>query len=194
MKMAIRGFTLLELMVTIAIVGILSAISLPNFLKLQARAKQTEVKANLRALADLEKAYYQEFDSYTPYVGQLGFSPERGNRYAYLLASSPTFDNRTGTMAYTTTNATAISVDTFSFVTQTSNPSFTAESGCAYSVYVYTGEAGSFTAAAVGNVDGDYTTDQWSISSDSRDMSTCADVARHVPAFTPANERDDVVR
>lgn len=197
MKTVRTGFTLLELMVTIAIVGILVALSMPSFLKLQAKAKQTEARTALRALYDLQTARFQETDSYTALVGQLGFNPDRGNRYAYLLvASSATFDSRTGTVAATATNANAISVDTFAFPTATSNPSFVQQSGCtsASSISVITGGAGSFTAAAVGDIDSDSTLDEWTISSLSRDMSACADVARGVPSGTAVNEQNDISR
>jgi type IV pilus assembly protein PilA len=197
MKTAIKGFTLLELMVTIAIVGILTALSLPSFLKLQAKAKQTEAKTSLRALYDLQTARFQEFDSYSSLVGQLGFSPDRGNRYSYLLVGSgAVLDSRSGTIAFTATNASGISVDTFAFPTEVSNPTFVPQSGCtaASAIAVVSGSAGSFTAAAVGNVDSDATLDEWTISSFSRDMTTCADVARGVPSGTPVNEFNDVAR
>src|SRR5438045_9605106 len=98
-----RGFTLIELMVAVAIVGILSAIAIPNFSKFQARSKQSEAKANLKALFTAEKAFMQEKDRYSALVGEMGFSPERNNRYAYYLSGTHTLDNRTGTTATTST-------------------------------------------------------------------------------------------
>jgi type IV pilus assembly protein PilA len=79
------GFTLIELMIVVAIIGILAAIAIPNFLKFQARAKQSEAKTNLKAIFSAEKAWFGEHDSYDNF-STAGFKPERGNRYWYKSA------------------------------------------------------------------------------------------------------------
>jgi type IV pilus assembly protein PilA len=61
-----KGFTLIELMIVVAIIGILAAIAIPNFLKYQARSKQSEAKMNLGSLGTSAESYHAEHDTYSP--------------------------------------------------------------------------------------------------------------------------------
>ena len=58
------GFTLIEIMIVVAIVGVLSAIAIPNLLRYQLRARSTEAGVNLKAISVAEEAYWSEFGTY----------------------------------------------------------------------------------------------------------------------------------
>ncbi|MEJ2356217.1 MAG: prepilin-type N-terminal cleavage/methylation domain-containing protein, partial [candidate division WOR-3 bacterium] len=45
-----EGFTLIELMVVVVIIGILSAIAIPNFVRIVNQAKEAEVKSNMHTV------------------------------------------------------------------------------------------------------------------------------------------------
>jgi type IV pilus assembly protein PilA len=58
------GFTLIELMIVVAIIGILAAIAIPNFMRFQLKAKAGEGKTNLAAIRTAEESYMAEFGTY----------------------------------------------------------------------------------------------------------------------------------
>jgi len=59
-----KGFTLIELMIVVAIIGILAAIAIPNFLRFQLKSKTSEGKVNLAAIRTAEESYLAEFGRY----------------------------------------------------------------------------------------------------------------------------------
>src|SRR4029077_19826099 len=115
-KLVQKGFTLIELMIVVAIIGILAAIAIPNFIKFQARSKQSEAKANLKAIFTAQKAFFQEKDRFSTLTGEVGFEPERNNRYAYFLTGgTPAMEGRTTSTITQATTYNGIEVDTFKY-------------------------------------------------------------------------------
>ena len=89
------GFTLVELMVVVAIIGLLSAVAIPNFKKYQAKAKISEAKLQLSALYTAEASFFSDFNMYAKCLRYMGFdpAPEKGNRY-YGIGFSAGAGNR----------------------------------------------------------------------------------------------------
>jgi len=106
------GFTLIELMIVVAIVGSLAALAIPSYLRFQLRSKAAEARTNLATIATTENAYFGEFNRYVgaaptppgaespnrrPWSGggvadfdQVGFVPVSDVHYTYAVDVDPT--------------------------------------------------------------------------------------------------------
>lgn len=165
MRTSIRkGFTLLELMIVVAIIGLLATLAISNFDRFRLQSRRSEVEMNLRALWTLEKARYAEADSYTASMEHIGFAPERANRFAYKLTGAcSVLRSRAGVAEVIPSDYHCVTVDTFKLAGATPLPP------CALDAAVTTGNTGAFRACGVGNIDGDTAFDSWSIASATRD-------------------------
>lgn len=76
------GFTLVELMVVVAIIGILTAVAIPNFKSYQAKAKTSEAKLGLSGLYNAEVAFMGDFNSYGTCLDKMGVDQPKNNYYA----------------------------------------------------------------------------------------------------------------
>ena len=84
------GFTLVELMIVVAILGIVSALAIPNFLRYQAQSRQSEARTNLAAIYVSEMAYCGEQSVYGNF-SQIGFALAGAtNRFAYRVGPGAT--------------------------------------------------------------------------------------------------------
>ena len=92
------GFTLVELLVVVIIIGILSAIGLPNFINQVGKARQTEAKNNLGAIGRAQQAYHFEHKTFASTMAQLSandmFAPEYYNYPAPDTATDSLFKQR----------------------------------------------------------------------------------------------------
>ena len=72
------GFTLVELMIVVAIIGILAAIAIPNFQKYQAKARQKEAQIGLSSIYTAEVSNMGEHSTLTSCLREAGYVPEGG--------------------------------------------------------------------------------------------------------------------
>jgi len=129
-----KGFTLIELMIVVAIIGILAAIAIPNFLRFQAKSKQSEAKTNLGGIFTAQTSYFSEHNLFGDFT-QIAWSPV-GSKQIYTYFSGAG-DNKpppviaaeawVGTPAPAMSNVSPV----------------------------------GFTSGAIGNIDADTTLDSW---------------------------------
>ncbi len=94
-----KGFTLIELMIVVVIIGILAALAIPRFMRSTTKAKQSEAKQLLKQVYTMQRAYRQEFDSYclngatasaaAPNAfAQIGVEVMSTARYTYVMTAA----------------------------------------------------------------------------------------------------------
>lgn len=143
--------------------GILSAIAIPNFIKYQARAKQSECKLNLKQLYLAQQAQRAEKGEYTESFEDLSFQPER-SRYAYVMGRSVLKPSLPQAVKEGLLEQTPADIR-----------------------QALGAEGKRFTAACVGNIDNDPDIDVWTISSEDRVID-----GERVPAGVPHNDVSDL--
>ncbi len=85
-----KGFTLIELLVVVLIIGILSAVALPQYRRTIAKARTTEAMVALIAITDAQEVYYIAYDDYAADISQLDVKVDPGKNYTYDCSSKRT--------------------------------------------------------------------------------------------------------
>ena len=132
-----KGFTLIELMIVVAIIGILAAIAIPNFLRYQATSRQAEARTNLGGIYVAETASFSNTGTYDQF-SNVGFILSGGsNRYTYRSGQGDVIPSNSG-------------------VTEAQNGACQAAT-----MAPAPPNAVGFTATAVAQLDSDGTRDHW---------------------------------
>jgi prepilin-type N-terminal cleavage/methylation domain-containing protein len=158
-----KGFTLIEAMITIAIVGALAGIGIPTYQSFTVKAKKAEAKANLAGLVTAEQSFFTQYVAYTTRFDAIGYRPDGplnfviGFNTDFGPPSTFTFPNLS-TCIITRDSGGALPACSYP-VTWTNNSS-ALKAGSFPSVAVVAGR--NFRAAALGQISG-AGIDSWSI-------------------------------
>jgi len=76
-----KGFTLIELMIVIVIIGLLSAIAIPSYRDFVVRSNRADAKVALTEMANLQEKFYSEFGTYGDDPDDLNYPVAIGDHY-----------------------------------------------------------------------------------------------------------------
>ena len=146
-----KGFTLIELMIVVAIIGILAAIAIPNFLKYQAKSKQSEAKTNLKGIFTSETAYFSEHNFFSGKFLDMNYGLAGGGNSKYYTFSIGNVGGSTIDQLVPPTGTIDATGAVTGYSPAVSDPAVIGTQ--------------DFTATALGNVDSDAQLDEWAVTS-----------------------------
>ena len=85
-----KGFTLIEVLIVVIILGILATIAIPQFAKMTKKARLAEAWTNLAAIRTGESVYYLEEDKYTACLDELDAGESSSSNFTYSISVSGT--------------------------------------------------------------------------------------------------------
>ena len=111
-----KGFTLIELMIVIAIIAFLAMVSIPSFKMFLAKAKRAEAYMNLNAIATEEKVYWAEHGTYSNSLNDIGWKQEGAIQYTYGFGGTEGKNYITGSLKAPSSELQGAKADKTSFV------------------------------------------------------------------------------
>jgi prepilin-type N-terminal cleavage/methylation domain-containing protein len=100
-----HGFTLIELMIVVAIIGILAAIAIPKFADLIRKSNEGSTKGNLGAIRSALSIYYGEMEGWYPTVAPDSILTMENGKYLKSIPSCNTTPYHAIVSAFDTTNS-----------------------------------------------------------------------------------------
>ncbi len=169
-KKGSRGVAIAAMAFPLVAGPLVLAVVVPNFITFKGRSRQSECRSMLKSAVTEEKAFYEDKKQFSVHPAEIGFQPERGNRYVYLfVAEGPVLPNRAPPKG----DAVGVGADTEKWP-EASNARLLAAIPAA--VRAHLGVSGQcpdcgVTIACAGNIDNDEAIDVWTISTRDRDGS-----------------------
>ena len=82
------GFTLIELMIVVAIVGIISAVAFPSYTSYMKKSRRADAKVSLTKMADAQERWYLQNSTYTSNVANVGGATSADGNYTMAITSA----------------------------------------------------------------------------------------------------------